>query len=443
MKLIKHIIPVYIGNSKWFLVNSLNGTVDKVGLQIYEIIQKWQGDEEIIAENEIEVTLYESLKARGYLTNSFDEEMQQKSQMVSRLREIHNKKNATCNHMTFIMTYNCNFRCPYCFEGENTLKKEVMSPAQIDAALDMAGEHLKSVGLFGGEPLLPSNRTSLEYLISRTKDKTFNITTNGYYLEEFFDLLSPLNFSSIMVTLDGDEDTHNSRRFLANGKPTFSKIMKGIGKYLENDIPICIRMNLDKSNINEATKLRKSLIDRFYNHKDLLTFELGTLFGASNQEKTNIVAKIFNEDKVFSPEERQKRNRLVCCNSSIVNFISVGAKPKPAYSFCYANSSTFLVDPYGDIYTCLISLGTQDLAVGKYLPKIEFKENSILTRNIETIPECKECIYSMLCGGGCPLSLGSYENVWRPECFSIKNQMHNLLPRLYAINEEAEGVASL
>ena len=439
MKLIKHIIPVDIENDEKLLINSLNGTIDKIGLPVYEIIQKWQNCDKIIAENEIETVLYNNLLSRGYLVNSNDEEMLRKNQLVEKLRELHKKRNETCDYLTFILTYNCNFRCPYCFEGERTLKTEVISPSQIDAALELAGEHLERVGLFGGEPLLPSSRASLEYLVSKTSDKIFNITTNGYYLEEFFDLLSPLKFSYITVTLDGDEDTHNSRRYLANGKPTFQKIMKGIEKYLENGMPIRIRMNLDSGNLDETRCLQNDLINKFSEHTHLLTFELGTLFGVSNDEKTGIATQMFNEDSAYSSKERLQRNSLLGTYNSILNTQTIGAKLKPTYSYCYAHSNLYIVDPYGDIYTCLQAVGMKDLAVGAYFPEVTFKENSLLTRNIETIPECRECIYSLLCGGGCPLPFGSYEDVWKPECFLIKNQIHNLLPKFYAANSQAKG----
>jgi len=438
MKLTTHIIPIDINNEEKLIINSLNGIMDKVGQPIFDIIQRWYGLDEITPETEVEVALYNNLKSRGYLVNNHDEEMTLKNQVISRLREIHNKQKENCKHITFIMTYNCNFRCPYCFEGESTVKREIINPEQIDAALRLAGDSLESVGLFGGEPLLPSNRASLEYLFSKTKGKVFNITTNGYYLEEYLDLLSQLNVAYIMVTLDGEEETHNSRRYLANGKPTYDKIMRGIEKYLENGIPIRIRMNLDSNNFTEGQKLQQNLVEKFRAYEKHLSFEMGTIFGIPNDEKTEITTQLFNQGINLSPEEKQQNNTMIGRFSPIVNNMTIGSKLKPTYSFCSAHSNIFLVDPYGLIYTCLPAVGKQELSVGTYHPELKFKENSIYTRNIETIPECRECTYSLLCGGGCPLGLPSYEDVCKPECFSIRNQVHNLLPRFYNMNCEAE-----
>ncbi|MCL2854532.1 MAG: hypothetical protein FWE21_02815 [Defluviitaleaceae bacterium] len=123
MKLIRHVIPVDINSEEKLMINSLNGIIDKISVPVYEIFRKWRGVEEIVPECEVEVALFESLKMRGYLSNSSKDEDVVKEKLVARLREISTKQREACRSITFIPSYNCNFRCPYCFEGENTLKK--------------------------------------------------------------------------------------------------------------------------------------------------------------------------------------------------------------------------------------------------------------------------------------------------------------------------------
>ncbi|MCL2400736.1 MAG: radical SAM protein [Defluviitaleaceae bacterium] len=438
MKLINHIIPVDIGNNKKLIINSLNGTMDKIDISTYNIIVKWQNQNEITPIGELETSLFENLQARGYIVNNEIEETGKKREIINTLRANDNKARESCRHLTFVMTYDCNFRCPYCFEGLGNPQKNVISPEYIDAALKLAN-NLESIGLFGGEPLLPKTKNAVEYLISKAPNKTYNITTNGYYLEEFFELLSPLKIAFIMVTLDGEEATHNSRRYLANGNPTFQKIMAGIHKYLENDIPIRIRMNLDENNLEESNRLKQQLMKKFAMHQDKLSFEISAMMEMNSKEKLEINKKLFNEDKKYSYEEREKNNTYWGRNSPIVNAITVGSKIRPTYSFCQAHSNNFLVDPYGYIYPCLPSVGVDALAIGKYYPQIKFNENSIFNRNIEKIEECQNCIYSLLCGGGCPLKLDNYENFYKPECNSIKDQIHNYLPMFYNTQKAGEA----
>ena len=300
----------------------------------------------------------------------------------------------------------------------------------------LVGDELLSIGLFGGEPLLPKNKHAIEYIIAKAPDKFYNVTTNGYYLEEFFDVLSRINISSIMVTLDGEEDTHNSRRYLANGKPTFHKIIVGIEKYLENNIPICIRMNLDSSNYDESNQLKNNLLDRFSHCKDLLSFEISPMFESAIPERNAMFSELHKSDASFTVEEREQRNRLLSTFSPIVNIFTSGANLKPVYSFCTTHGSGYLVDPNGLVFPCLLAVGQPESAIGTYYPNIEFKENSISNRNIDTIPECKECIYSLLCGGGCALALSDYTDVFKPVCYNIRNQIHNILPMFYNTFEQ-------
>ena len=91
--------------------------------------------------------------------------------------------------------------------------------------------------------------------------------------------------------------------------------------------------------------------------------------------------------------------------SPVVNALTVGAKPRPLYNFCSAHSNSYFVDPFGLIYPCIPSVGVEALAIGRYYPVHELKANGIHTRSIETIGKCINCIYSLFCGGGCPLRI--------------------------------------
>jgi uncharacterized protein len=170
---------------------------------------------------------------------------------------------------------------------------------------------VQSICIFGGEPLLPKTRPALEYLFDKAPDKTYQIFTNGYYLTEFLDLLLPINISQVLITLDGSEESHNSRRILANGKPTFPKIMEGVEKCLESGINIRIRMNLDKSNYGEGIHLREKLLDRFSGYEDHLSFELATLAGDAYDERMDIMTEIYHSDMKYPSDERERINDFI------------------------------------------------------------------------------------------------------------------------------------
>ena len=440
MKLIKHLIVVDVDNEKKLLVNSLNGVIDQVSSSVCEIIDNWKSLEEIEPQGDLEKAFFDALLSRGYLVENYDEELKKREKILSVLREDHKEWQKNPKRAIFVMTYNCNFRCPYCFEGESVLKKEIINPEQIDVALSMYGDNLESILLFGGEPLMPENRPSLEYLISKTSGKVFSMFTNGYYLLEFFDILHELTFESITVTLDGDEEAHNSRRFLAGGGPTFHKILQGIERYLEGGIKIVIRINMDASNFDKGNALRDKLLDKFSKFGDLLCFEIGPMLGAPKEERMDITTELYRADLEYSYEERAKRNVGATGHKRLLSVFTSGAKQlQPSYSFCSAHVNTMAFDPYGNIYSCLVAVNKEELAVGTYYPEISFKENSMYTRNIETIPECKECIYALLCGGGCAMALPPGEGICRPACAGTREQVHTLLPRFFQMEQESRN----
>jgi len=153
--------------------------------------------------------------------------------------------------------------------------------------------------------------------------------------------------------------------------------------------------------------------------------------GYSDEVKNKMITEMFCSSVADDYNERLKRNRSLGSMSPIISAMAIGMPIRPLYSFCYAHENKLAVDPYGNIFTCLVTVGRNNMEAGKYYPSLEYKENSITNRNIDKIPESRECTYSLLCGGGCPMRLTDYNNYFKPICTSIKTQIHDLLPKLY------------
>lgn len=427
MKLIKNIIITESGRD-YLMINSVNGLVDIIDDNTVKILNKWYGAENIAIENQTEKDLYDKLTARGYICSSAEEESEQKNKVILALRERHDRNLAKTSSLTFVMTYNCNFRCPYCFEAMNdSLNNEYINEEQIDAAVKLAGEELVHIGLFGGEPLLPRNRKSIEYLINKAPDKKYSVVTNGYYLDQYIDLFSHIDISYAMVTLDGGKNTHDKRRIPANGEPTFDRILENIEKCLKRNIPIRIRMNIDQENVNESIELRNALVKSFKGTANNLSFEISPLMDMCANERNSLFQTLFNNEKTV---QAGPHNVFLRRTSPIINSIINGERLCPTYSFCSAHESGLIVDPQGLIFPCLVSVGKRPLAIGTYYPEVKYFTNSIRNRNIETIEKCRNCSLSLLCGGGCPVKLDSYNDIYQPECGSIINDIYNLLPLL-------------
>ena len=434
MKLIKHIIIVDLDDGKKLLINSLHGHIDEIDKNTYDKIAQWQQlediDESILTIEDDE--LYEYLNNRGFLVHDDEEEARIKDAMLTMLRHANARDRKHRKLLTFILTYGCNFACTHCHnenKASNTITKE-----QIDAALLLTDHHLEYIDFHGGEPLLPKTKPLMAYIFQNIPDKKFGINTNGYHLDEFVDLLKTVHVYRVTVTLDGIDESHDKRRTLSDGNPTFNKIIMGIEKCLENNLPIRIRTNV--TSVTETDKIKNYFNKHTQKYGDLITFEDATPKILPHEPSNHVIADIYRSSIHDTPQDRLKKHGLLASFNPIINAITVSSPIQPIYSFCYAHGNKLVVDPYGRMYTCLFSAGKEDTSVGTYYPTYKIKKNSIYNRNIDTIEACNDCIYSLLCGGGCPMRLKSHKNVLRPFCKSIKSQIHDLLPKLYEVEKQ-------
>lgn len=73
--------------------------------------------------------------------------------------------------------------------------------------------------------------------------------------------LNDLEIVYIQITLDGSKDVHDTRRVLAEGGPTFTRILDNISALMDSDYAgVCnIRVSVDKLNLEAFLSLRKEL----------------------------------------------------------------------------------------------------------------------------------------------------------------------------------------
>ena len=431
MKLIRNVVIIDVNEGEKILINTLNGRIHLLERKNIQVFDTWRKCETITPRNDCEKDFYGALLKGGYLIQDDAAEISLKNKITSALREKHVKQRTKFSILTFVLTYDCNFRCPYCYELDSVTYGKTMTKEMIDAAFELAGENLNIIGLFGGEPLLAKNRQLIEYIFERGCEKRFQIATNGYTLLNYVNLLEKHKIEFLQVTIDGPENIHNNRRFLADGSPTYRRILKGIEECLLREVPIHIRMNADKLNLEQCKELQDELTKKWEKHEDYLSFEIAPLFQLKAEDHFDVVKALCDRDYGKSFKELTKSNNILKTFRPITNYFLCGEEFKPAYTFCHANGGNVLVDPFGDIYSCILALGKEEWTVGKYYPEKTLKENSVLMRTIDEIAQCKKCEYALLCGG-CPLKLKDDSgDAFRPRCSETRGEIHNLIPYLY------------
>jgi uncharacterized protein len=164
-------------------------------------------------------------------------------------------------NLTVIPTLACNFRCKYCFSyarsGRMSLELQDALMRFAETKMDQAEKF--AIFWYGGEPTLCMD--IIEGLSARLHDlaATYkvpmdgaSIVTNGYRLTRPIALrLKAAGVVYAQVTLDGDRLTHDARRPLIGGRPSFDRILHNLAE-VQDLLKISVRINVDRANTGAA-----------------------------------------------------------------------------------------------------------------------------------------------------------------------------------------------
>jgi uncharacterized protein len=248
------------GSDNFFIVNLLSGSADILSQEEGRMLH------EFLEGKEIPVEFHESLKEQGYLADEKAEERLYQSKYL----DFIDTRDGDEVQLFFVPNYSCNFACTYCYQDEYASSKQELTTMVIDSFFtyvkkEFAGRK-KYLTIFGGEPLLnsPKQKELIKYLIRLANETNLEIcfVTNGYSLVDYIDILKTANIREIQVTLDGIGKVHDARRFLKGGGATFSKIVEGIDACLQNELPVNLRMVIDKENIDGLAEMAQFAIDK-------------------------------------------------------------------------------------------------------------------------------------------------------------------------------------
>lgn len=122
-----YIISVPVDTDKYVMLHGYSGAMDVVDKSIIVDLEEHDSFDETIFDKET----FKVLCKRGYLTSKTDqEEKVYVSRMAKALRQ---KDSIVCSAFTFVVSYNCNFKCPYCFEQKKCQKSRWWRQCQNNA----------------------------------------------------------------------------------------------------------------------------------------------------------------------------------------------------------------------------------------------------------------------------------------------------------------------
>ncbi len=318
-------------------------------------------------------------------------------------------------HLVVMPTEACNFRCSYCYQTfpRGKMKQEIRDG--LKAFIEQKARTINhlTISWFGGEPMLAFDvieelsHSILAAVEHYDIDFTAEMSTNGYYLTaESFRSLLKWNVRRYMITIDGMEDVHDSRRFLIGGGKTFNTIIKNLKdiQKIDEEFEVFIRINFDEDNLDEIPELLAFLSNNFGHDRRFQIFcrPVGK-WGGKNDGDLPICDNRTAESKIWEFTEIGL-NKGLNMSSTIESIIM------PTGAVCYAaKPHSFAIGADGTLYKCTCSFDEEFNRVGSLLSdgsmELDYDKLALwVTSGEEKDTNCQACFFRPACQGNhCPL----------------------------------------
>lgn len=422
---------------KYFVLHGIYGTLDLVSKHVGDLLKEYHG-KQIPSESlgVLDRDIVSTLINRHHITKETrDEELAFFNDVAKRYDAKH-IKNQTSFNFGIIVSYDCNMNCSYCFEKEirQTYKNKfnTMSDEQITSIFSIidqvsSKEKLKTIELYGGEPLSKGTVSSIDKIVKAclARNITLQAISNGYELQYFSKLLGPRMISDIMISIDGLPNTHNSRRPTSEGSGTFDSIVKNIDLALLHDVNICLRVNVDKTNIGELYQLiifaekrgwfgKKNFLMRYALVRDM------------NQGNSNILTPKGVYQHLLDNSSKSKYIRILATTQdgcTLDEILSGKVNVFSSTRACGAVLNAILFSPDGYLYSCSGAVGQTRYAIGTFDSElhIDNEKRKLWTNRFHpNILGCNACSLALLCGGGCAYNTFLSDNPDSSSCGGFK-----------------------
>lgn len=373
------------------------------------------------------------MKKRGYLTEMT---VEAEEAFFSKFAiKMHHYSTQGMPFYVFMPTYNCNLRCSYCFQDHMRTDRNfrhllrIMERSMIDRifaamrkieanhAVSEDVQRRRTIGFFGGEPLLEPARPIVEYILNRALEYgevSFWAVTNGTDLHVYQDLLGPEKISSLQITLDGPPREHDKRRIYADGTGSFERIARNVTLALDLGVHVTVRMNVDRHNINQLPALADEIVAQgWHNHREFSAY-IAPVHAANAQTdvKTTLgsweMHRALKAMRQYSPSMQVIRPPDNGLMDRARQLFEQQHDPLPNFqaSFCSAHNKMYIFDAFGDIYACWERTGDPSIRIGSVTEAGDVALNDALhqhwrNRTVASNPVCRKCRYAFYCGGGC------------------------------------------
>lgn len=391
--------------NKYFYYDFTQNLILQVTKKLFTIIDKYI-KEQFLAQDEI--VYIESLQKNGLLQHMLQTE------------SVNDDIIPDVAYLSFAPTYNCNFKCSYCFgECGNYFKggKKSFSHESLKNMLDCFfykifpdAKHYRIDFVSGGEPLLgyPIIKETIDYcenFESKTGKKvSIWMCTNASLLtDEIIEFLS-LHSVSIGISIDGDKSTNDINRKFADGRGTYDEIVKGI-KLIKNNRNVGRKF---KSIWGLCTATNENCdFVKILTHLKSLGFE-------SVQIRLIRSCEHYEIEKITNGYEKLSQFLLSTYRNGDLSFLRMILNDNDQFGKilkriilgntiskrCDAGVNKITICPDGTMYPCDSLVGISECLIGT-LENPVLKNEFFKETTVDTVPKCKDCDIRYLCGGDC------------------------------------------
>lgn len=419
-----HNIFGQIKNSKdYFLVNLLSGEAD--------ILDADEG-KRLESGDLSQSPWYDAFVEKGYVVDPEQERVRYRQRYL----EFIDARDQDEVQIFFSPGYACNFGCSYCYQEEYTDPTSEPDEALLDAFFayvdSQFADRKKYLTLFGGEPLLPSpaRRKMVESFLHKATERNLGVAvvTNGHTLTRYLPLLKKAVIREVQVTLDGPRQIHDMRRPLKGGQPTFDKIVEGVDACLSAELPVNLRVVVDRDNLQSLPELAQFAKDRGWTDNPLFKTQLGRNYElhTCQTNQNRLYTRISLYEELYSLiQEHPVVMDFHRPAFSVARFLfDEGRLPDPLFDSCPGAKNEWAFDAGGRIFSCTATIGKQGEELGMFWPEIKHNEDAIGAwedRDVVGITECTTCSFALACGGGCAaVAKNKTGNLLSPDCRPVQ-----------------------
>ncbi|MDL2316896.1 SPASM domain-containing protein [Desulfovibrio sp. OttesenSCG-928-A18] len=297
-------------------------------------------------------------------------------------------KRKSRNNCYIHATLACNLRCKHCYAEAGSSGDEI-SLAGFESLVGQAiNGRFRQIVITGGEPLVHTQRQGFMEVCAARKGRGTNLVLRTNLTGEFSDSdLSALAkaFDQVVVSVDGNEQTHNARR----GAGTYGNMVRNLEKYarvastVRGAAELSLACVMSADDVNGEPGHSVKLLGERLMVKRVRFRPLLPIGRAAHLDEPVICEGLMQH---VSPEDMLKSEcrPLTTCGIGQNLFVKPDGKAYPCYAWC--GEHTYIGDIFADGLEAV-------LASPGYL--------RLMNCSVDTIEQCRDCEFRYLCGGAC------------------------------------------